>query len=140
MSTDYLPRRTGRLGVARLLVIAVSWTLAVVSLVSAIPVHDLVTGLTAFTFALFVHRFAISPMWTAMMDTAPDYAGSASALMNAAGAVAGILSPLAFGWILDRTGSWTAPFGMSLGLLLVGATVTWWFQPDRPILAVPRVV
>jgi F0F1-type ATP synthase assembly protein I len=36
---------------------------------------------------------------------APNYAGSASALMNAAGAIAGILSPVAFGWILDRTGS-----------------------------------
>jgi nitrate/nitrite transporter NarK len=35
--------------------------------------------------------------------------------MNAAGAVAGILSPLMFGWILDRTGSWTTPFTISLG-------------------------
>ena len=112
--------------------------LAVVSLVPAIFVHDLVIGLTGFTFALFFLGFAISPMWTATMDIAPDYAGSASALMNAAGAVAGILSPLAFGWILDRTGSWTAPFGVSLGLLLVGAVVTWWFRPDRPILGVVR--
>ena len=140
VTTDYLLRRTGKLGVARSALIAMSWTLAVVSLVPAIFVHDLVIGLTAFTFALFFLGFAISPIWTATMDIAPDYAGSASALMNAAGAVAGILSPLAFGWILDRTGSWTAPFGVSLGLLLVGATVTWWFQPDRPILAVASAV
>ncbi len=39
------------------------------------------------------------------MDIAPDYTGSASAPMNAAGAVAGILSPIAFGCILDLTGS-----------------------------------
>jgi MFS family permease len=43
------------------------------------------------------------------------YAGSASALMNAAGACAGILSPLMFGWIPDQTGSWTTPFAVSLG-------------------------
>jgi hypothetical protein len=33
-------------------------------------------------------RFAISPIWTATMDIAPAYAGSARALMNAAGAAA----------------------------------------------------
>jgi MFS family permease len=135
LTTDYLLRRTGSPRIARSAMIAVSWTLAVVALVPAIFVHDLVIGLTAFTCALFFLGFAISPMWTATMDIAPDYAGSASALMNAAGAVAGILSPLAFGWILDRTGSWTAPFGVSLGLLLFGAVMTRWFRPDRPILA-----
>ncbi len=73
------------------------------------------------------------------MDIAPAYAGSASALMNAAGAVAGILSPLMFGWILDRTGSWTTPFTVSLGLLLFGAVMTYWFRPDRPLDAVPEL-
>jgi cyanate permease len=67
------------------------------------------------------------------MDIAPAYAGSASALMNSAGAVAGIISPVAFGWILERTGSWTTPFTVSLGLLLFGAIVTFWFRPDRPL-------
>jgi MFS family permease len=139
LSTDYLLRRTGNLRIARSALIAASWTLAVVSLVPAIFVHDLTIGVTAFIAALFFLGFAISPMWTATMDIAPDYAGSASALMNAAGAVAGILSPLAFGWILDRTGSWTAPFGVSLGLLLFGAVMTIWFQPDRRVEAVPGV-
>ena len=54
------------------------------------------------------------------MDIAPDYdyAGTSSSLMNASGALAGILSPVAFAWILDRTGSWTLPFAVSVGLLL----------------------
>ena len=137
--TDYLLRRTQSLQIARSLPIAISWVLAVVSLVPAILVHDLVFGMTGFIAALFFLGFAISPMWTATMDIAPAYAGSASALMNAAGAVAGILSPVAFGWILDRTGSWTAPFAVSLGLLLCGAVMTWWFRPDRPIGAVGRL-
>jgi MFS family permease len=137
--TDYLLRRTQSLQIARSLLIAVSWVLAVVSLVPAILVHDLVFGMTGFIAALFFLGFAISPMWTATMDIAPAYAGSASALMNAAGAVAGILSPVAFGWILDRTGSWTMPFTVSLGLLLLGAVMTYWFRPDHPIDAVPSV-
>jgi MFS family permease len=67
----------------------------------------------------------------------PAYAGSASALMNAA--VAGILSPLIFGWILDRKGSWTTPFAVSLGLLLLGAIPTFWFRPDRPFEIAPAI-
>jgi nitrate/nitrite transporter NarK len=73
------------------------------------------------------------------MDIAPNYAGSSSALMNAAGAVAGIFSPVAFGWILERTGSWTMPFGVSVGLLLFAIVMTYWIKPDRPIAAVPSV-
>jgi MFS family permease len=139
VTTDYLLHRTGSLQIARSALIAVSWSLAVASLVPAILVHDLVIGVTSFTFALFFLGFAISPMWTATMDIAPDYAGSASALMNAAGAVAGILSPLMFGWILDLTGNWTTPFVVSLGLLLFGAVMTYWFRPDRPLDTVPSV-
>jgi MFS family permease len=137
VTTDYLLRRTGSLRIARSGLVAACWILALASLIPAIFVHELYIGVTAFTFALFFLGYSISPMWTATMDIAPDYAGSASALMNAAGAVAGIASPLIFGWILDRTGSWTAPFAISLGLLLFGAIVTYWFRPDRPISAAP---
>ena len=38
-----------------------------------------------------------------------------------------------FGWILDQTGSWTTAFTISLGLLLLGAVMTYWFRPDRPL-------
>jgi hypothetical protein len=31
------------------------------------------------------------------------------------------------------------PFTISLGLLLLGAVMTCWFRPDRPIDAVPSV-
>ena len=137
--TDYLLRRTRNLQVARSLLIAVSWILAVAGLVPAILVHDLAIGLAGFTVALFFLGFAISPLWTATMDIAPNYAGSSSSLMNASGAVAGILSPVAFGWILDRTGSWTTPFAFSVGLLVFAIVMTRWIRPDRPISDLPQV-
>jgi sugar phosphate permease len=133
VATDYLLRRTRNLKIARSLLIAVSWVLAVAGLVPAIFVHDVVVGLGGFTVALFFLGFAISPLWTATMDIAPSYAGTSSALMNAAGAVAGILSPVAFAWILDRTGSWTTPFAVSVSLLLFAIAMTYWIRPDRPI-------
>ena len=103
VTTDYLLRRTRNLQIARSRLIAVSWTLAVTGLVPAILVHDLVIGLAGFTVAVFFLGFAISPLWTATMDIAPNYAGTSSSLMNASGAVAGILSPL------PSLGSSTAP-------------------------------
>jgi nitrate/nitrite transporter NarK len=139
VATDYVLRRTRSLPIARSLLIAVSWILAVAGLIPAILVHDLVVGLAGFTIALFFLGFAISPLWTATMDIAPNYAGSSSALMNAAGAVAGIFSPVAFGWILTRTGSWTTPFAFSAGLLLFAIVMTYWIRPDRPISDLPRV-
>lgn len=139
VATDYLLRRTGNLKIARSLLIAVSWCFVLAGLLPAILVHDLAIGLAGFTVALFFLGMAIAPLWTATMDIAPNYAGSSSALMNSAGAVAGILSPVVFGWILDRTGSWTTPFAFSVGLLLFAIVMTYRIRPDRPIDAVPTV-
>jgi nitrate/nitrite transporter NarK len=137
--TDYLRRRTGNLRIARSLMIACSWSFVVVGLLVAILVHDLTFGLIGFSLALFFLGVAIAPLWTATMDIAPNYAGSSSALMNAAGAVAGIFSPVAFGWILERTGSWTTPFAFSVGLLLFAIVMTWWIKPDRSIADSPEL-
>jgi MFS family permease len=137
VATDYLLRRTGNLRIARSLLIAVSWGFVVIGLLVAILVHELVIGLAGFTMALFFLGVAIAPLWTATMDIAPDYAGSSSALMNAAGAVAGIFSPVAFGWILERTGSWTTPFAFSVGLLVFAIAMTWWIKPERSIADAP---
>jgi MFS family permease len=138
--SDWLLQRTGSRRIARSLLIAVCLLLALASLMPAMFVHDLFVGAAGFTFAYFFLESAIAPMWTVSMDVAPDYAGTASALMNASGAVAGILSPVAFGRILDLTGSWTLPFAVSIGLLLFGVVMTAWMRPDRPLmLAAPEL-
>lgn len=131
--SDWLLRRTGSRQIARSLLIALCMLFSLLSLLPAMIVHSLLVGAIGFTLSYFFLESAISPMWTVSMDVAPDYAGTSSALMNAAGAVAGILSPIAFGRILDLTGSWTMPFAVSIGLLLVGVVTTAWMRPDRPI-------
>ena len=44
--------------------------------------------------------------------TSTQYAGTGSGLMNTGSAVAAIVSPLAFGLIVDLTGSWVLPFAV----------------------------
>jgi cyanate permease len=69
------------------------------------------------------------------MDIAPTYSGSASGMMNFGFGVAGIVSPSVFGYLIDRTGSWTLPFAGSIGLLLLGAGLAFRMHPDQPFVA-----
>jgi ACS family glucarate transporter-like MFS transporter len=83
--------------------------------------------------AFFFSEFTIGPMWAIPMDIAPRFAGSASGLMNTGTAFAAIISPLVFGFIIDKTGNWELPFLGSIGLLLSGAVLAFWMKPDQAL-------
>ena len=85
----------------------------------------------AVVLAFFCAELTIGPMWSIPMDVAPRYSGTASGLMNTGSAVAAIISPIAFGYIVDWTGNWQLPFIGSLGLLLVGAAMAFTMHPER---------
>ena len=42
------------------------------------------------------------------------------------------IAGLVFGYLIDRTGSWTLPFAGSICLLLLGAALAFRMHPDRP--------
>ena len=70
-------------------------------------------------------------MWAIPMDIAPRFSGSASGLMNTGSALAAILSPLVFGLVIDKTGSWNLPFVGSIVLLFIGSILAFWMKPDE---------
>jgi cyanate permease len=72
-------------------------------------------------------------MWAIPMDIAPRFSGSASGLMNTGSALAAIVSPLVFGYVIDKTGNWTLPFLGSMGLLFLGAIMAFWMKPDEEL-------
>jgi MFS family permease len=72
-------------------------------------------------------------MWAIPMDIAPRFAGSASGLMNTGTAFGAIVSPLVFGFVIDKTGNWELPFIGSIVLLLVGAILAFWMKPDEAL-------
>jgi cyanate permease len=57
--------------------------------------------------------------------------------MNTGSAVAAIVSPLAFGYIVDVTGNWQLPFYGSVGLLIVGAVLAFTMHPERKFVDTP---
>jgi MFS family permease len=71
-------------------------------------------------------------LWTIPMDIAPDHAGVASGLMNTGFGVAGIVSPIVFGFLLDQTGNWQLPFALSVVLLAIGTLLSLRVDP-RPM-------
>ena len=58
--------------------------------------------------------------------------------MNFGFGFAGILSPLAFGYLTDVTGGWSVPFLISVGLFLLGALLTLRLRPDIPFVDDPE--
>ena len=130
--SDWLYRRTASLQVARRNLIVVGMLGAFSFLIPVVLTHDLTTVALCLSAAFFFSELVVAPIWSVPMDIAPQYAGSASGLMNFGFGIAGIISPVVFGGLLDLTGSWAIPFYGSIGLLLLGAGLSFFMRPDRP--------
>lgn len=100
-------------------------------MVPIVLTHNLSLAAICLSLAFFFSEFTIGPMWAIPMDIAPTFSGSASGLMNTGSALAAILSPLVFGYVIDRTGNWELPFIGSIGLLFLGSILAFWMKPDR---------
>jgi len=133
--SDYIYRRTGDLNAARRNLVSAGMFGAFVFLLPVVLTHDLKTVAICLSLACFSSELVVAPIWATPMDIAPRFPGAASGLMNFGFGLAGILSPVVFGGLLDLTGGWTAPFCGSLALLLLGAGLAFFMRPDRPFEA-----
>jgi MFS family permease len=131
--SDAILRRTGNVEAARRNVILLSFLGTLVFLLPVLFVRDLTIVTLCLSAAFFMLELCIGPVWAVPLDVAPGFAGTASGLVNAGSAVAGIISPFLFGLIIDWTGNWTLPFAGSIVLLLTGAIATFWIKPQRSL-------
>jgi MFS family permease len=139
--SDTILRRSGDRVAARRNVIVVGMLGGFVFLLPVMLVNDVDTAAISLAAAFFFVELVVAPIWAVPMDIAPKYSGSASGMMNFGFGVAGIISPFVFGYLIDRTGSWTLPFAGSICLLLLGAGLAFRMHPDRPFepaAATPR--
>jgi MFS family permease len=131
IASDRLLHRTKSLVVARRGVIVTGFLGAFFFLLPVILLHNLAVAAVCLSLAFFFAELIVAPIWAVPMDMAPRYAGSASGMMNFGFALAGIVSPSSFGYLVDRTGSWVVPFIGSVVLLLLGAVLAARLRPDR---------
>ena len=130
--SDGILKRTGDLRKARRNVVIGGFIGSFLSLLPIFATHDLTVIVLCLGSAFFFAEIVIGPMWAIPMDIAGKFSGTASGLMNTGSALAAILSPLVFGYVVDRTGDWHLPFIGSLGLLLLGAILAPTMHPERP--------
>jgi MFS family permease len=134
IATDHLLRKTGSLVIARRGVIVAGFLGAFVFLIPVVLIHNLTVAAVCLSLAFFFAELIVGPIWSVPMDIAPRYAGTASGMVNFGFGVAGLISPLSFGYLVDRTGSWVVPFIASILLLLLGAVLALRLRPDRPFV------
>ena len=136
--SDAILRHTGDRRIARCRLVRWAFLASLVSVLPIFVTHDLTIVVISLAAAFFFAEIVIGPMWAIPMDIAPQYAGTASGFMNTGSALAAVLSPLAFGFIIDATGNWNLPFIGSIGLLLAGALLTSTMHPERAFEAGER--
>lgn len=73
--------------------------------------------------------------WATCLDTGRQFAGAVSGTMNSLGQVGGLLAPVLFGWLVDKTGSWNAPL-LAMAIFYVLSACAWiLIDAERPIVA-----
>ena len=129
--SDRVLHRTGDLLKARRNVVMFGFLGSFVCMVPVFLTHDLIPIILSLGAALFFAEIVIGPMWSIPMDIAGKFSGTAAGMMNTGSALAAILSPVAFGYIVGMTGNWQLPFAGSLGFLLLGALLAPTMHPER---------
>jgi len=138
--SDRIFDRTGDRKKARRNLVVAGFVCSLAAMLPILLLHNLTCVAVFLSLAFFFSEFTIGPMWAIPMDIAPRFSGSASGLMNTGSALAAIVSPLVFGYVIDKTGNWTLPFLGSIGLLLIGAMLAFWMKPDEELPGAPLTV
>jgi sugar phosphate permease len=134
--TDGIYRKTGKLGFARRIVAAPAMLASGACLIPAALTHHAGIAILCLTASLFFLELVISPAWAVPMDVGGEYSGTVSGVMNMAGSLAASVSPIVFGFLVQR-GLWITPFFISAGVLLTGALI-WAFliDPEKSVVVV----
>lgn len=128
--SDAFYRRTRDMRKARRNTLMIGLIGSGVCLVPVFALHSLPLVIVALTLSFFFLELCNAVLWAIPMDAAPEWAGTASGMMNTGFGVAGIFSPIVFGALVDLTG-WQWPFVASIVLLAAAAVVAWRMNPQR---------
>ncbi|HEX4635146.1 MAG TPA: MFS transporter [Rhizomicrobium sp.] len=133
--TDVILHRTGNILLARRGVIVPGFLGACLFMIPVVFTRDLMAATICLSLAFFFAELIVAPIWALSMDIAPGYAGTASGMMNFGFGLASIVSPIFFGYTIERTQNWTVALSVSIAILLLGALLACYLRPDKPFIA-----
>jgi len=134
--SDAIFRRTGRLRLARCTLLVTGLGGAFAFILPAIVTGSALGAVYLLAAAFFFLELTNAVLWTLPLDIAGQYAGTAGGIMNTGFGVAGMISPVVFGVLIERTGHYELPLFISAGLLLVGAVCSLGIDPAMKVVAV----
>jgi MFS family permease len=129
MTCDFLARRWGiRAGYRA--VGSVAYLLAAIIMVAGTltPEPRLAGVLIAIAGALSM--FTLAPSWSTAIGLGGHNAGLMGAVMNTAGQIGGILSPIVLAQLVARYNNWSLPLHVLSGLYLIAAVCWLFIRPD----------
>jgi nitrate/nitrite transporter NarK len=130
--SDWLYKKTNSSRISRSHLIWSSQLLAAICFVALSFTHSL--GLSLFFLSLAL-GFGLMPQpafFSINIDVAKQRAGSSQGITSSCLSLAGIIAPLATGWLIDLTGNYQAAFLLLAGLTGVAVvTVILFHHPDR---------
>jgi ACS family D-galactonate transporter-like MFS transporter len=135
--SDTIYRRTGNLKLARRALLVVGLGGALAFILPVVGTSDAMVAVALLSASFFFLELTNAVLWSLPLDIAGAYAGTAGGMMNTGFGVAGMISPLAFGYLIQTTGSYQVPFAVSAVLLAVGAVGSLFIDPTRKLAEAP---
>ncbi len=132
--SDWIYRKTGRLKFSRRIVAAPAMLIAGLFLIPTALSQNPWMAVLFLALSFFSLDMALGPSWAVAMDVGGEFSGTVSSIMNSAGAIGASVSPIVFGFFVQR-GSWVVPFLVTAGLLGGGALI--WavlIDPDKSVV------
>jgi ACS family glucarate transporter-like MFS transporter len=129
-----LARRIGGVGRARKALAAFGFAAAAVCLLASNSARG-----SSLTLAILIglaglfNDLSLPCAWGTCMDVGGKFAGTFSGAMNMMGNLGGFIAPIATGYILDITGSWSLVFYISSAVALLGALCWILLDPITPL-------
>lgn len=132
VATDWRLKQTGSTRRARRDMILVSFLGAMLCIIPLLLSTNLTLDTSFLALGYFMIELGDPSIWMLGMEVMPSHAATSTATMNTGFALAGAVSPLIVGWLLDVTGgSWTTVFVVSFFILLIGPILVWLVRPDE---------
>ncbi|GAC1523666.1 MAG: MFS transporter [Collimonas sp.] len=138
VTSDFIYKKTGNLKLARRGLLVVGLGGALIFILPAIYTKTPLTAVFLLAASFFFLELTNAVLWSLPLDIAGKFAGTAGGMMNTGFGVAGMISPAAFGFLIERTGSYEVPFLISAGLLGVAAVCSLWIDPTNKIKDEPH--
>ncbi len=131
--SDTIYKRTGNLKLARRAMLVIGLGGALVFILPVVGTENPMMAVALLSASFFFLELTNAVLWSLPMDIAGAYAGTAGGMMNTGFGVAGMVSPVAFGFLIQTTGSYQVPFLISAALLGVGIVAALFIDPNRKV-------